>query len=306
MGEILRYAGLFLLGLGGFIVLIILYGVLIEPRFIIDTTHARAVIPNLPPEWEGRELAAIADLQVGMWWGNTGAIRKVVRQLIERPPAAVLILGDFLYHANQNTEQAIQTVQKLLAPLAQAGIPTYGLLGNHDYSVVNQSDPNMDYTRAFHLVEALEAIGIQMLDNRAELLDPGRGKQPCPFYLVGIGSSMAEDSHPEKAFAEIPGGAARFVMMHNPDSFQQISADQAPVAVAGHTHGGQIRLPGFPDWSYLSLFEQGQVHMDGWIDDFGQSGNHLYVNRGIGFSDYPIRINCPPEVTRFRLTGAKG
>ncbi len=74
--------------------------------------------------------------------------------------------------------------------------------------------------------------------------------------------------------------------------------------MAGHTHGGQIRIPGLPNWSYLSLFESDPVHMDGWIeDDFGKPGNHLYVNRGIGFSDYPIRINCPPEVTRFKLVG---
>ncbi len=301
MGDGLQIFIFVLLGLLGLIVLLILYGVLIEPRFIIDTTRETARIPNLPPALEGRDIAVIADLQVGMWWGNTGAARKAVRKIIADPPAAVLVLGDFIYHACKNTEWAIRETQGLLAPLVEAGIPTYGILGNHDYGVVNQVDPSIDYTRAFQLADALESVGIRLLKNQAVQLSAGPDHHPCPFYLVGIGAYMAHDSDPEKAFAEVPDDAARFVFMHNPDSFKNISEGKAPAAVAGHTHGGQVCIPGFPDWSYLSLFKQGQTHVDGWIKDFGKPGNHLYVNRGIGFSDIPIRINCPPEISRFRL-----
>ena len=123
----------------------------------------------------------------------------------------------------------------------------------------------------------------------------------APLYLVGIGSHWARDDRPAAALAQVPGTAPRFVMMHHPDSFAAFPTSTAPVAVAGHTHGGQIRLPFLPEWSLLTFVKDDEVHADGWINGYGQPGNHLYVNRGIGFSLIPIRINCPPEVTIFTL-----
>ncbi|MFH7029531.1 MAG: hypothetical protein ACHBN1_30130 [Heteroscytonema crispum UTEX LB 1556] len=121
--------------------------------------------------------------------------------------------------------------------------------------------------------------------------------------MVGIGSHWAKEDKPEVALAQVPNGAPRFVMMHHPDSFAAFPANTAPVAVAGHTHGGQIRLPFTPEWSWLSFTQEDEVDVDGWIDNYGAPGNRLYVNRGIGFSIIPIRINCPPEVTLFTLRG---
>jgi uncharacterized protein len=108
-----------------------------------------------------------------------------------------------------------------------------------------------------------------------------------------------------KALAAVPAGAPRIAFMHNPQSFPNFPSDAAPFAVAGHTHGGQVRLPFLPDWSYVKVVRDKEVHVDGWIeDDFGKPGNHLYVNRGIGFSRFPIRINCRPEITYFTLERA--
>ena len=65
-----------------------------------------------------------------------------------------------------------------------------------------------------------------------------------------------------------------------------------------------IRLPFTPEWSWITFRLEDEVHADGWIDGYGAPGNRLYVNRGIGFSVLPIRINCPPEITMFTLSGA--
>ena len=90
-------------------------------------------------------------------------------------------------------------------------------------------------------------------------------------------------------------------MMHNRASFAAFPPQTAPLAVAGHTHGGQIRLPFTPQWSWISLVKGEEVYGDGLIKNYGEPGNKLYVNRGMGFSDIPMRINCPPEVTLFTL-----
>ncbi len=75
----------------------------------------------------------------------------------------------------------------------------------------------------------------------------------------------------------------------------------APLALAGHTHGGQLRLPFMSQWSWMALVSDEKIYADGWINGFGKSGNRLYVNRGIGFSLIPARVNCLPELTFFTL-----
>jgi len=75
------------------------YGTAVEPRFVARNDE-RAVIPNLPPSWEGKQVAVFADMQVGMWWANTDAIRRAVRQVQTIRPAFVLLAGDFVYKAN--------------------------------------------------------------------------------------------------------------------------------------------------------------------------------------------------------------
>ena len=89
--------------------------------------------------------------------------------------------------------------------------------------------------------------------------------------------------------------------MHHPASFGQMPASAAPLAFAGHTHGGQISVPGTEGWSWMALVYDDEVHADGWIDNYGAEGNALYVNRGIGFSLIPLRISAAPEITWIEL-----
>jgi predicted MPP superfamily phosphohydrolase len=179
------------------------------------------------------------------------------------------------------------------------------VLGNHDYSLNQKDDPKNERVAAL-VAESLERVGIPVLHNEAISLSP-RGQAAADgsvLYLVGIGSEWAHEARPEVALAGVPEGAPRIVFMHNPSSFPEIPAGAAPLAVAAHTHGGQIRIPGTPSWSWLDIVAQGEAHADGWIEpSYGQPGNRLYVNRGIGFSAVPVRINAPPEITYFRLLG---
>lgn len=99
----------------------------------------------------------------------------------------------------------------------------------------------------------------------------------------------------------MPEEAPRFVIMYNPKSFDALPPNTASLVVGGYTQGGQFRVPFTPEWSCLTFIREDEVHADGWIEGYGQSGNRLYVNRGIGFSIVPIRLNCPPEITVFTL-----
>ncbi len=294
--------------LGGLAAFLLIWGVIIEPR-LIDREEEIAPIPGLPPAWAGQRVALITDLHVDMWLANTDTIRRIVAELIEERPAAVLLGGDFLYDPGADASEEIREVVVLLRPLGEAGIATYAVLGNHDY-VVDELDEAEPGERkrddvAWQLRQALEAIGIPVVHNAAiPLPPPGGGAAGPPLYLVGIGSAWAGEARPDEALDDVPDGAPRLVLMHNPDTFAELPAGSAPLAVAGHTHGGQVRVPFLPEWSWLTYAVEDEVHADGWIDGYGAPGNRLYVNRGIGFGTAPIRVNCPPEVTVFTLRPA--
>ena len=291
----------------GFFVIIVFLAIwgLVEPYFI-DVEQKIAVIPNLPPAWEGKRIAQLTDFQVGMWFGNTNTIHRSIDTLIEKRPAAVLISGDFIYHSLPNASEEIGKVTEIIQPLIQENIPTYAVLGNHDYS---HKPPKKELGE--QVKTALEKIGVNVLQNEAvEINSPTVKSGNEALYLVGIGSHIAKNDDVTKALKGVSnysGGVRsansppRIVMMHNPKSFAAFPPNTAPLAVAGHTHGGQIRIPFTPQWSWISLVKNEEIYGDGWIKNYGNGGNNLYVNRGIGFSDIPIRINCRPEITLFTL-----
>ena len=309
MRRAARYAMRAGLVAGSMLSALLAWGLLIEPR-LIDVEREVGMLPNLPPAWEGRELALIADLQVGMWGANTGTARRIVQRIVDDPPAAVLVAGDFLYKAGDDLAEQIAEAVDIVRPLPAAGIATYAVLGNHDYSM-DEKDDQLDTAMAARLRDALEAAGVRVLENAAvRLALPARVDTggADALYLVGIGSNWAHEDDPVVALAQVPCGAAYVLLMHNPSSFERMSAGAAPLALAAHTHGGQVRVPFTPEWSWLTFVKDEPVHADGWSDGtFGAPGNRLYVNRGIGFSDAPIRINATPELTRLTLRrGAVG
>ncbi|MGI8313786.1 metallophosphoesterase [Halobacillus mangrovi] len=290
-----------MLSIAAIIVALIVWG-MIEP-YLIEVEEETASIENLPPEWEGKELIAIGDFQVGMWLDNDSNLEDIVDEVISRSPEAVLLLGDYVYRSVDDRQEEMEKVLSYLKPLTESGIPVYAVLGNHDYNMMKKkSDPNMKI--AEKTKEDLEGIDVKVLHNASTPLRIKETDQP--LYLVGIGAHWPEEDNVNEAFNKVGKEAAKFVFMHNPNTFSDIPARQAPSSVAGHTHGGQFRVPFTPHWSWKDLFAKGEAHADGWVtDDFGADGNQLYVNRGIGVSLVPLRLNNFPEITEFHLKQAR-
>jgi uncharacterized protein len=284
------------LSLVGIVALLTVWG-FIEPR-LLNVVNETAVIPNLPTDWQGKLIGQVSDFQIGMWAGNPGTARRSIEQLIEAQPAAVLISGDFVYHALPDSEAEITTAVSIVSPLVAAGIPTYGVLGNHDYALSSKTGSS-ETALASRLATALEAAGVVVLENEAvELRLPNSDEL---LYVVGVDSHWANRDDVSEALEGVPQSSPRVVLMHNPDTYEQFPSNTAPFAVAGHTHGGQIRLPNLPQWSWLRFTQDDKVYADGWASGYGKPGNNLYINVGIGMSIVPVRIFCPPELTLFRL-----
>lgn len=280
------------IGLASVIVVLLVYGVLIEPRLILDERRYETRVPGLGEPWRGREVAVFSDLQVGMWFDNTGMVERVVDRIVAADPAAVLLGGDFLYSTDPSVSVQIETILELLAPLSETGIPMFAVLGNHDYEV----------GAADELTRALEEEGIQVLLNEAAPIRPVDAELAASVYVVGLGPARPGLTDVDEALREVPDGAARMVLMHNPTSFRELPAGSAPIAVAGHTHCGQVAVPGTPDWSYLGLTAEEALIADGFAPEgYGAPGNRLFVTCGIGFSVVPVRVNAPPQLVFFEL-----
>jgi hypothetical protein len=286
-----------------FVILAGLAWSLIEP-YTIDRQRLEVAVPHLPDVWDGHVVAVIADLQVGMRLANVSTIRRIVAELVARRPAVVLVAGDFVYAAERDPNAIARRSASLLAPLVEAGLPVYAVLGNHDYAMPSRDDEPDDRVVAA-VRTAVEEVGIRLLENETlplPLPDGGRPRSDDDtLYLAAIGARVPGRDRPVETITELAHDAARIVLMHHPDSFEELPAFTAPFAVAGHTHGGQFRIPFTPDWTWMTYTTEDVVHPDGWIPEFGAEGNRLYVNRGIGFSVLPLRLNCPPEITYVTL-----
>ena len=161
---------------------------------------------------------------------------------------------------------------------AQLKGTTYGVLGNHD---------------TVQMVPALEAIGIRMLLNECEAIVRGEER----IYLSGI-----DDAHfyrmdnVEKAALQIPGGEFSILLSHTPEVYRQAAHAKFDLMLSGHTHGGQLCLPGSIPIKLEAALPR-RMGAGAWRYN-EMTG---YTSVGVGSSVLPVRLNCPPEVTLHRL-----
>lgn len=252
----------------------------------MDVEHHLGAVPGLPVGLDGRSVAVMSDLHVGMWLDNPDVIERMVDRVLKGRPAAVLLAGDFVHNPDPSQiEEDLATVQRLLRPLTAADLPTFAVLGEHDLGTHGEIGGRVR--------RALEDIGIDVLHNEAVRLRGGGN-----LYIVGI--APADEARPDDAFAAVPTGAPRIVLIHDPAALADLPAGSAPFAVAGHEHGGQMTLPGTPSGTWLSALWTDAADAPGWR---GADGNRVYVSRGVGFRVLPFRFFAPPELTWISLTG---
>lgn len=179
------------------------------------------------------------------------------------------------------SRKKIATVVKLLEPLAETDIAVYAVMGNHDYKVGAVQE----------LTTEFERMGFGVFTDEAALVPSPGADQGPGLYVVGIGPTQVGEADPARALSGVPDEAPRLVLMHNPTTFEHLPAHSAPMNVAGHTHCGQIAIPGLPSWSYLGLNDEEEIVARGLApEEYGAPGNDMFVTCGIGFSIVPIPV----------------
>ena len=263
------------------------YGVGIEPESLLVTRYRFN-----PPRWPaGQRLSinVIADLHAGGPNMAEHHIERVVDMANLEPADLVLLLGDFFATHRFVTRRVPHPVWAAALARLKSRLGIWAVLGNHDWWF------DIAGVRA-----ALSKVDIPVLENRAVLVgDPGQR-----FWLAGLGDQLAFrlGNHRFRGVDDLPHTLGQvdtddpiILMLHEPDGFTKVP-DRVSLSIAGHTHGGQVRVPFvWPDFvpsAYGARYAYGHIV---------EHGRHLIVSGGLGVSTVPVRFGVPPEVVRIEL-----
>ena len=264
------------------------YAAQVEPHWI-EVTRQEVPLSELPEALDGFTIAQLSDLHAGPYVSSED-VRRSVEITNGLGADLVVLTGDFVY---RSAHYAAACAQELASLQASYGI--YAVLGNHDM-----------WTNPRQVTEYLIGAGISVLRNTRQVVNVG-GAQ---LWLLGIkdtgytggpfGEFRAVWQETRDALAAllegIPADEPRLLLVHNPDFTEMLPRGRIDLALCGHTHGGQVRLPFIGAPIVPSCF--GQKYVSGLVQ--GPSAL-VYVNRGIGVIAPPIRFNCRPEVTLLEL-----
>ncbi len=255
------------------------YGMFIEKRGH-EITPVRFPIRNLPKQFHGFTIALISDIHssANMLKAEMENYVRIVNSL---QCDLVLVTGDFVNSMTDEVYPFAEAFSNLSAPHG-----VFGVMGNHDFFA-----PQPDI-----VAKEVDACGVRLLRNDKILIT----KDGSALYLVGVddvGNPKRAADALDKALGYAPLSIPKVLMMHRPYFLQQAADRNIDLVLSGHTHGGQVVLAKFGNAiiapaSLASRYVWGK---------YAIGHTQMYVNRGIGTVGLPIRLNCPPEITKITL-----
>ena len=238
----------------------------------IQVRQNRIYLQHLPAAFEGYRILHISDLHLDMSEDIPSALIKAVREL---EYDICVLTGDFRARTYGPYEAAIHGLQRVRAHLSDQVI---GILGNHD---------------TIRMLPGIEELDIRMLMNESAKIE----KQGDAIYFAGI-----DDPHYhradnlEKASDGIPVEAVSILLAHSPEVYRQAAYADFDVMFCGHTHAGQICLPGGIPIMCNANSPRSMCSGNWRFNDL-----QGYTSAGSGVCVVDVRINCPPEVTVHEL-----
>ena len=235
-------------------------------------------IKGLKPALEGFTIVQLSDIHLQPFT-KPDLVQKAVEMSNSLRPDLVVLTGDYVWRE----QDAIFELTPILSGLdARHGV--YSVLGNHDLWL------DVEVTRT-----AFAEAGLPMLVNQGVQIAEGEGS----FYLAGMDDGWSGRPDLNLTLEMAPAGDPIVLLLHEPDLVKETSLDpRIALQLSGHTHGGQVLMPGKPPIFTPHL---GKEYSQGL---FRVNETWLYTNRGLGVISVPLRFNCPPEVTLLSLTSA--
>jgi uncharacterized protein len=275
------------------------YAMGVEPFQLRIQTYR--VSPDNWPAELSLKIVALADIHACRPWMDPGRIRQIVEQANRLEPDLIVLLGDYtsghlLVTSSVPANEWAEALAGLKAPLG-----VFAVLGNHDWWEDEAAQLRGRGPTRSRL--ALERVGVPVLENAALRLE----KQGEAFWLAGLGDQLAflsgrgaDDLH--GALRTVTDAAPVILLAHEPDIFPRVP-ERVSLTLAGHTHGGQVRIFGYPPivpskcsrrFVYGHAAERSHPNAP-W--------RHLIVSGGLGCSKAPVRFGVPPEIVVAHVHG---
>jgi len=228
----------------------------------------RVTLPGLAPAFHGYRVLHLSDLHIDASDASAHATIAAARSV---EYDLCVLTGDYRFRTSGDIEPTLRGLERLRANLAGE---VFAVLGNHD---------------SVRMLPAPEDMGITVLMNEHAVLERGGAE----LYLAGI-----DDAHffgvenIEKALAGVPETAPTVLLSHTPEVYRQAAYSAIDLLLCGHTHGGQICLPGG-----VPVFLDARIprHLGRGAWRYGDMQG--YTSRGAGNSITEARLNCPAEIT---------
>jgi predicted MPP superfamily phosphohydrolase len=249
----------------------------LEAHRVLVTRHD-VQLPGLPRAMDGLRIAQVSDVHLP---GNRRAAHAALEHLHRERPEVVILNGDMT-----ETAPAMPEVREFAAE-ARGSLGTVAVLGNWEY----RTGAVGNAARALY-----RSAGVDLLINDSRTLDVGG----APLTLVGLDDVLLGQPDLTQARRQVKPGGAEIWLAHEPTFADMLPAGTIArpiMLLAGHTHGGQIRIPFLPPVKPLGAGR----FLEGWYRD---TLAPLYVARGVGTTGIPARFLCPAELPIFTLRAA--
>lgn len=238
----------------------------VEPAQI--TRHETSIAVGAPAR-----IVLISDLHLGAYKG-AGFIKRLAKRVNSEDADCLLIAGDFLYAPRL-------PLDALFAPLKEINKPVYAVFGNHDRSELGR---RMNEWRQLETVkEALMRAGVRVIEN--QIVDCGG------VSVAGVGDRWSGRDN-TRHVRDYRGSNPLLMLTHNPDAALGLSARRLALVVAGHTHGGQMRIP----WLFHKFMPVAGPFDRGMHAPVAKGGPRIFVTSGVGETALPMRFLARPVI----------
>lgn len=230
-------------------------------------------LPHLPAGFEGFTLLHLSDLHFDSLPEFPDRLAEKVKNL---DYDACVLTGDYRFLTHGPHEECIRGLERLCREIKT---DVYAVLGNHD---------------SIAMAREIEGVGVRLLMNEHVQIE----RQGSSIYLAGVDDPhyFAADNLAQ-AYEGIPDTAVSVLLSHSPEIYRHSAYVGFDAMLCGHTHAGQIRLPGPVTLTYNSSAPR-FTGVGSWSFDQMKG----YTSAGTGSSVVPARFNCPPEITLHRLS----
>jgi predicted MPP superfamily phosphohydrolase len=237
-------------------------------------------LAGLPRDLDAFTIAHLSDLHRGRWV-EEAFLRDAAALAMSARPQMIALTGDFLSESMRYMPSAAAALTSLRAPYG-----VFAVLGNHDYWAGD----------AAGVVRSLRAAGVDVLVNQGV----ARRVRGAALWVCGVDDWWGGFPDIGRAVAAAPDGAVRILLAHEPDLADQAAEAAIPLQLSGHSHGGQVRLPGLGP---IALPRYGRKYPLG-LQRVERGETLVFTTTGVGVVYVPFRLNCRPEVALLTLRAA--